>query len=256
MPAMATLASILRTDFKAVDKRDEVHSVLGWLQGESSKAPIVVDDGKPFGILNERALISRKLETHAHVSNFTLATRALPLGATLEEAAKRLSEFRAAYLPVEDAKGKLVGYVTAIDVARATMAKSRPHDLAVPVTALKEKDTIGDAVHIFAKEYVPVLPVMDGDGRVSGVLPRRTLYRVEKEVGNRGRKDAGGEKFHFIHDPVSGFMDETPIVVPAATSFLALMDTVTEHGYAIVQERNGALLGLVTPETLMRNGGG
>ena len=251
---MATVESFLRTDYKAVDKREELHAVMGWLQGDAKKVPIVVDDGKPFGILNDRALISRKLEKNAHVHNFTLATRALPLNATLEEAAARLAEFRAPYLPVEDARGKLVGYVSALDVARATVNGRRPSDMAVPVTMLKESNTLGDAVHLFSKEYVPVLPVTDGNGRVRGVLPRRTMLRIESEVGNRGRKDAGGEKFHILNDPVGGFMDESPVVLPAAASFDEVMDKLESDGYAILQERNGAFLGMVTPETLMRLG--
>lgn len=251
---MATVESILRTDYKAVDKRDELHAVMGWLQGDSSKVPIVVDDGRPFGILNERALIGRKLERHAHVHNYALATRALPWNATLQEAAARLSEFRAPYLPVEDAKGKLLGYVSALDVARETVTGRRPADLAVPVTMLKEDNTLGDAVHLFAKEYVPVLPVMDGDGRVRGVLPRRTVLRMEGETANRGRKDAGGEKLHILNDPVGGFMDDAPVVLPAASTFREVMDKLETDGYALLQERNGAFLGMVTPETLMRLG--
>lgn len=251
---MATVESILRTDFKAVDKRDDLHAVMGWLQGDAKKVPIVVDDGRPFGILNERALISRKLEKSAHVHNFALATRALTPQATLQEAAARMAEFRASYLPVEDAKGKLLGYVTALDVAREMGTARRPADLAIPVASLKETNTLGDAVHLFAKEYVPVLPVMDGDGRVRGVLPRRTMFRVETEVGNKGRKDAGGEKFHILNDPVGGFMDEAPAVLPAASTMEEVLDTVEQSGYAILQERNGAFLGLVTPETLMRLG--
>ena len=251
---MATVESILRTDYKAVDKRDELHAVMGWLQGDAKKVPIVVDDGRPFGILNERALISRKLERNAHVSNYALATRALPWNATLEDAAARMSEFRAPYLPVEDAKGKLLGYVTALDVAREVVTDRKPADLAVPVTLLKEDNTLGDAVHFFSKEYVPVLPVMDGDGKVRGVLPRRTVIRMEGETGNRGRKDAGGEKFHILNDPVGGFMDDAPVVLPAASTFDEVMDKLETDGYAILQERNGTLLGMVTPETLMRLG--
>src|SRR5438876_7265450 len=108
---MATIESILRADFKPVDKRDEIRMVLGWLSGDSDKVPIVVDDDKPMGILNERALMSRRLDQKAHIEQFTLATRALPQTATLEEAAARMREFRAAYLPVEDKRGKVAGFV-------------------------------------------------------------------------------------------------------------------------------------------------
>ena len=122
---MATIENLLRTDFKAVDKHDEVRTVFGWITGDAKDVPLIVDDGKPVGILNERALMSRRLEQKAKLDPYTLMTRALPLNATLEAAAARMREFRAARLPVEDARGKLAGYVTAIDIARAHAAEKR-----------------------------------------------------------------------------------------------------------------------------------
>lgn len=249
---MATLDSILRTDHKAVDKRDELHSVMGWIQGDTARVPLVVDDGTPYGIVNERALVSRKIESKAHVEGFTLATRALPVNASLEEAALRMAEFRAPYLPVADLRGQLVGYVTALDVARELDGGGRASDMCVPVEPLRKGSTMGDAVHLFAKEYVPVLPVMDGNGRVAGILPRRTTLRVGTDSSDRGRKDAGGEKFHMLHDPVEGFMDDAPVSLPAAAGFHEVLDAVEENGYVLVQQ-GGKVVGLVTPETLMRN---
>ena len=253
---MATIESLVRTDFKPVDKRDEVRTVLGWLSGDSTKVPIVVDDGKPVGIVNERALMSRRLDQKAHIDQFTLTTRALPWNADLEEAAARMREFRAAHLPVEDKRGKLLGYVTSIDVARASAGlHGRASEMCLPVRSLNEAHTMGDALHAFTQEYVDVLPVMDGGGRITGVLPRRALLQMELSTGHsRGRRDAGGEKFNLLNDPVSGFMDEAPVVLPAAASFDTLLKTIEESGYAIVQ-RDGAtsgVLGIVTPETLMR----
>jgi len=254
---MATIESLLRTDFKAVDKRDEVHTVFGWLTGDAKKVPIIVDDGRPVGVLNERALMSRRIDAKAKLEQFTLTTRALSLAAPLEEAAARMREFRASRLPVEDARGKLAGYVTSIDVARASETLGRrASDLCLPVKALEEKQTLGDALHSFTQEYVDFLPVTNGGGKLTGVLPRSTLLRMELDASaGKGRRDAGGEKFHYLNDSVDGFMDETPVMLPAAASFDALLKTVEQSGYAIVQRENGVgVLGVVTPETLLRLG--
>ena len=256
MTSMDTIASLLRTDFKAVDKRDEIHTVFGWLTGDAKTIPLIVDDGKPIGVLNERALMSRRLDEKAKISSYVLTTHALPLTASLEEASARLREFRAARLPVEDARGKLAGYVTATDIARAMNAErpGRASDLCLPVQTLEEKQTLGDAVHAFSQEYVDYLPVTNGGGIVTGVLPRRAVLRMELDSSaGKGRKDAGGEKFHYLKDAVSGFMDDAPAVLPAAASFDALVRAIERSGYAIVQRENGSgMLGLATPETLLR----
>lgn len=254
---MATIEPLLRTDFKAVDKRDEVHTVFGWLTGDAAKVPIIVDGDKPLGILNERALMSRRIDTHAKIEQFTLVTRALPLSAELGDTTDRMRELRASRLPVEDKRGKLAGYVTSIDVARASETITRrASDLCLPVRALEEKHTLGDALHAFTQEYVDFLPVTNGGGKVTGVLPRSTLLRMELDASaGKGRRDAGGEKFHYLNDAVGGFMDEAPVMLPAAASFDALLKTIEQSGYAIVQRENGGgVLGVVTPETLFRAG--
>lgn len=252
---MAQIAPFVRTDFKAVDKRDALHSVKGWLTGDTDKVPVVVDDGRPFGIVNERALMGRSLDLNAHLHQFTLSTRALKTTTTVEEAKARMAEFRAAYLPVEDTKGRLLGYVRAVDLARGGLDGESAKDLAVAVTQLKETQTLGDALHAFQKEYVEFLPVVRNDGRVSGVLSRSDFMKMEFNAGDKGRKDAGGEKRHFLNDPVSGFADAAPRFVPPDTPADALLETLDDAGYALVGSTDGRLVGVVTPETLFRPNG-
>lgn len=252
---MADISAFVRTDFKAVDKRDALHSVKGWLTGDSDKVPIVVDEGKPFGIVNERALMGRSLDLNAHIHQFTLSTRAMKPTSTVQEARLKMAEFRAAYLPVEDARGKLVGYVTALDLARDTLNGERARDFAVLVTQLRENSTLGDALHAFTKEYVEFLPVLRNDGRVTGVLRRSDVLKMEFNVGDKGRKDAGGEKHSLLNDPIKGFMDEAPMFVPPDMAGAALLETLDESGYAIVGSREGRIEGMVTPETLFRPNG-
>jgi CBS domain-containing protein len=252
---MADIADLVRTDFKAVDKRDALHAVKGWLTGDTTKVPIVLDGERPFGIVNERALMGRHMDLNAHVHQFALATRAITPETSLDDARRRMAEHRAAYLPVEDKRGKLLGYVTAVDVFRAEMNGSKAMDLAVPVTMLREDQTMGDALNAFAKEYVEFLPVIDNAGRVGGVLSRSEVLKMEFNNGDKGRKDAGGEKFTMLNDPIRGFMDLAPNFVPPATPADALLDTLEEEGYAIVGADGGKPVGLVTPETLFRANG-
>ncbi|MFA5862024.1 MAG: CBS domain-containing protein [Candidatus Thermoplasmatota archaeon] len=251
---MTTLESLLRRDFKLVDKRDELHTVLGWVKGDSDKLPLVMDGDKPYGVISERTLMTRRLDPNSHIENYTVTTRALPLDSTIEQAAARMRDMRAAHLPIEDKSGKLVGYISALDVARAQARTGQASDLALPVTMLQEKHTLGDALHHFTQEYVDYLPVTNGGGQVTGVLPRRTVLRMELNAGHsRGRKDNVGEKPRILNDAIDGFMDDSFVVVPAAASFASVLDAIEENGYAIVQDKGGRTLGVVTPETLLNS---
>jgi len=165
-----------------------------------------------------------------------------------------MAELRAAHLPVEDARGKLVGYVSALDLARQNGAGRTASDLAVPVTMLREDQTVGEALHAFGKEYVEFLPVLRRDGRLAGVLSRASVLRVEFNNGDRGRRDAGGEKVRILDELVGGFMDKPPVVVPATTASRTLAALIEEHGYAIVGTLE-RVQGIATAETLFRRNG-
>lgn len=249
---MADISSLVRTDFKAVDKREPLHAVKGWLTGDAEKVPIILDDGKPMGIVNERAIMGRHLDPNAHIQQFALATRPLTPETSVEDARAQMAQMRAAYLPVSDKKGKLLGYVRAIDLARGSLNGEMARELAVNVTNLREDQTLGDAVHAFNKEYVEFLPVLGRDGRLGGVLSRSDVIKMEFDGGDKGRKDAGGEKIRFLDDAVGGLMDTATSVLSPDARPEALLDRLEEHGYAIVGAANGKPLGLVTPETLFR----
>lgn len=252
---MSELGPFLRTDYKAVDKRDGLHSVMGWIKGDSDKLPIVMDDGKPFGIVNDRAITSgRRLDEKAKVENYSLVTRALPETASLEEVARRMSELRAAFLPIEDRRGKLAGYVSAIDVARERGAGGRTaREICVPIATLRGEQTLGEALHAFSQEYVDHLPVVDAQGRVSGVIHRRDVLVLEANNSDKGRMDAVGERHHPLRDPVSGLADEAAGVVQPEARFDEVERALESWSYAIVKNGDGRVLGIITPETLMRS---
>lgn len=249
---MTDIGPFIRTDYKAVDKRDELHTVMGWVRGDADKLPIVLDDGRPFGIVNERAMMGRKLELKSKLQDYTLATRAVEPEIGLDAALERMSELRACALPVER-KGKLQGYVRALDLLRENgYGEGRnAADLCVPVTVLKAGDTLGEALHAFNREYVDHLPVVDAQGALLGTIARRSLVALESNNG-KGRKDAGGEKFSPLNDPVEGFLDEPPITVAQDAGIDLILDEVDEHGYAVVLAKDGRLMGMVTAETLVR----
>lgn len=249
---MSDLDGILRTDYKAVDKRDAIQSVWGWLSGDSAKVPIVMDGNRPFGVVNERALMSRRINQAAHLESYTLPTRAIREDASLDEVARRMAEARAAHLPVEDKRGRLRGYVSALDVARAQEREATAADLAVPVTALKHTQTIGEALHAFTQEYVDWLPILNGDGKAHAVLPRRTLMRLEANLAEKGRKDANGEKMNPLKDVVEGFSEQIVSRLPASASRDEVLAALDDNGYVLIEGRDGRLLGIVTPTTLLR----
>lgn len=258
---MPGIDHLIRTDYKTVDKHDEVRNVLSFLSGDGGKPPIVTDHERPVGIVNDKTLMKRRLDPSTKLDRYLSTTSAVPAEVGIDEVVRRLLHYRASYLPVEDGRGKTKGYVRALDVARELEAGETATQACVAVPALREDQNLGDALHQYTQEYIDYIPVVDASNRITGVLPRSVLVQWAAGMGGtRGRKDAGGEPADLLAIPVHGVMDNAPIIVPPTTSREELYAKLDKFGYAIVQDKRGHYFGVVTAETILegavRGGGG
>ncbi len=93
-------------------------------------------------------------------------------------------------LPVVDATGRPIGVVSKTDVVRHHGAPDRAataHDLMMPlVFSLSHEVPIARAAALMAGEGVHRLPIVDGTGRVCGILSSLDIVRwVAEEAGYR-----------------------------------------------------------------------
>lgn len=255
---MPDIGPFIRTDFKEVDKRDELRNVLGYIRGDVSDVPVITDEGRPFGIVSERAMLGRRIDPKARLEGYALTTRAVTPAATIDEVMARMGEFRAAHLPVQNEKGLLAGYVSALDIVQDKLPRdAKARDLALPVTVLREDQTLSEAHHAFSQEYVDYLPVLDAQGQPSGVVPRRTLISMDSRYDtSKGRKDAGGERIHPQKEPLSGYLDTRAPVIDAGAGLGEVVQKVRDFGCCIVRNGNGGLTGIITAETLVQRASG
>jgi CBS domain-containing protein len=101
--------------------------------------------------------------------------------ATLLDAAQRMRDANIGMLPVME-DGELRGVLTDRDiVVRATSGDLRPSDVRVgeclsePARCAEEDWTIEDALVEMARQQVGRLPVLDANGKVSGVVTLSSL---------------------------------------------------------------------------------
>lgn len=245
---------LIRTDYRAVEKNAELRNVIGWLSGDVEKPPILMDDGRPVGIVNDRSLMRRRLDWKSKVHKHLTATKALSPDIGADDAMRRMHEFRASYLPVADEKGAPKGYLRAVDLAREMDGDWNAASLCVNVTRLQPTATMGEALHAFGKEYVDVLPVVNGDGKVRGVIRRRTLVQLEAGRGHgRGRYDADPERPDPLAGEVDGFIDAATATLKPDASRDEVLETLQKFGYAVVQDGRDQFVGIITPATLFEN---
>lgn len=157
----------------------------------------VLRDGRVVGILSHRDLLERRAQqsetgeaaggTVGEAMSSPVAS--IPPDASLDEAATRMTVGKIGCLPVIDGE-RLVGIVTTTDLLAevALPAPETPID-ETPVAAIMTRDVVSvhedepvlDAAAKMTRVGVRHLPVIDGEGRVVGILSDRDIRQV---IGN------------------------------------------------------------------------
>jgi CBS domain-containing protein len=161
----------------------------GALVGVLSERDILRHEAKVGGREGSRARVEAAMSAPAEV---------VEIDTELAEAAARMLDREIGCLPVVR-EGRLVGIITGRDVLGYQARRRSPPSSApwparardvmtVGPTVVREDDDLLDAVGRMLKRGVRHLPVVDGEGRVVGMLSDRD---VRTAVGDPTRADAG-----------------------------------------------------------------
>jgi CBS domain-containing protein len=195
------------------------------------------------------------------------------LSVGVDEPARRAAElivgqpFRA--LPVVDSDRRVVGMVSSGDLvdraglgARLELLNAMPEadrdgflskmlDRTVgnvmtrDVATVKVSDSVATATHLMAERRIKRVPVVDGDGRLAGVLSRSDVLRA---VGETFPRDVEPIAEHPGARVVREIMRADVPSVPADAGLPQLLDAVisTRLNRAVVLDKNDQVVGVVS----------
>ena len=195
--------------------------------------------------------------------------------AAIREAVELLigREFRA--LPVVDRDGRLVGVVSSGDLvtrgglgARLELLSAmsetarrgfldqlptrRVDDvMTADPAAVRTTDTLADATRLMAERRIKRVPVVDGEGRLAGILARSDVLRAVGETFPRELATTGE---HLGAQTVGELMRADAPVVNAHTDLADLIDAVvsTRLNRAVVVDDENRVLGVVSDAEALR----
>jgi acetoin utilization protein AcuB len=263
---------------RADDDLALVLQVMMW--GDIRHLPVMGGDGL-VGVLSERDVLRRYAEIGPHAGPREKATAAMAMSSppvtigpeeAVTDAVKLVTDRHIGCLPVVE-RGQLIGLLTRWDllvqlgdrhephVAEPSRAKGRAPawtQLLVddvmsraPLTASVD-DTIPVIIDRMGRQGIRHLPVIDGEGRVIGMLSDRD---VRTAVGNPMRAISPREAVVRIESTrVAHAMTRAPLTLPAGTRLSRAADLFANHkvgAVPIVGERN-RLIGLVSYMDVLR----
>lgn len=245
--------ALLGTDFNEVDKRDDLHKVLGWLRGEHDNRPIITDGKRPYAILDKRRLMGRGVSNGTRLERVAWPVPCIEHQDSLDAVQHKFMESLAPYLPVRAENGRTRGYVDALDVARRLGQGPPGHEAWLGSASVRADTTVDEALGVFASTHADHLPVLDKDHRVIGVLPRAAVLLIQEfEDQPMRRGERAGETTEIRESHVEDWMEGGWIASSVHDGFEELLDAVERRGYTFVTGAHGRYEGVVTAPSLLR----
>lgn len=240
------LEKIVRKDFKKVDKNDRVSKVFGYLYGEAP-FPIVFDGKKPWGVIDERRLIKSKLSGDEKVKDFVVGVPKLDATYSLIKAKDRMKKSGVDVIIVTK-EGEILGYVTAIDIAKESGIDKKAGDLMREVEPINEEDEIGDAINLMRKRNERILPVLSNK-KFAGFIGVRNILKLL--TTHEKVTDYHQEKTSLLEAPVKGYMEVGVKVCSPLEDGEKVADLIEEQGFAVVC-KGKEYMGIIEPADLLK----
>jgi CBS domain-containing protein len=233
--------------------------------------PVVAPRDRVVGIVSERDILRQQVALGSATANDRNIGEAMVPSPIVvrqdeeaEEARRILVQSGVGCLPVVNAHRQLVGVLTRGDLLRAELPRSDrasvPPDTArmvmrrAPLTAAAD-DLLLDAVARMDDRGIRHLPVVDGDGRVIGMLSDRD---VRLAVGNaRWGTPSALASTGLRSLRVSAVMTRDPFVLREDAPFLQLVSVFTDErvGAVPVIGADDRLIGIISYVDVLRNAG-
>lgn len=144
---------------------------------------------------------------------------------TLQRAAQIMWENDCGIVPILDGDGRMTGVVTDRDICMAAYTQGKPLwqlpvsvAMAQKVHSIRETEALETAEALMRSARVRRVPVLDGDGRVTGMLSLNDLARhSHRSIGQKSNGLSGDS----IAKTLAAICERSPTVnpkAPAATS--------------------------------------
>lgn len=258
------VAEIMQCDVLTLKEDDSLHvGLLSMLKRGVRHAP-VMREGALVGILSERNALAHRA-THGRDGSVAEAMMTDPYvtdpETSLEAASALMATHKIGCLPVV-VRGKLVGIITRTDlltafaqdpVRRNGADVNQAKDvMQSQVQVARADDTLLDAAHRMLQNNIRHLPVIDGEGKLLGMLSDRD---VRGALGDpKHLMDRAKLRGHFETLRVGQAMTPKPIAVSPGASIEEVSEKLVNHRLSAlpVTDDHGKVVGVLSYIDLLR----
>ncbi|MFB6169409.1 MAG: CBS domain-containing protein [Haloferacaceae archaeon] len=204
------ISDIATPEFVEVDADTKLGKVRSVFERENPKSLIVTDDGDYAGVVTERQLVRSHIEDDTKVSALVRSAPRIQRTEDVREVARMLVEGGVKVAPVFEGE-KLYGVVTADDLLAAVLdnldALTVEQIMTEDVVSVAEHDHVGQAINRLREHGISRLPVVNENGRLTGVMTTHDIVEFVVRSDERQHKgDRSGDSDRMLDLPVYDLM--------------------------------------------------
>ena len=247
-------------EFVEVGSDERLGKIRSLFERENPKGIIVTDDGEYVGVIGERDLVRSRVEDDTKAAALMKHAPEVGRREDVREVARVLVEGNVKVAPVYDGDA-LYGIVTADAILRAVLDNLDALDVddvhTTDVVSIEEDAGVGQAINRLREHGVSRLPVVDDDGRLTGILTTHDIVEFVVRDGERqGRGDRRGDLDRMLDLPVYDMMSSPVLTTTPGTSLREAVETMLEedvNGLVVTPaDDDGLVAGVVTRTDVLR----
>lgn len=229
------ISEIANPEYVEVDAGTRLGKVRSTFERENPKGIIVTRDDEYAGVIGERQLVRSRVDDDSKAETLLKASRQKTSAPKIDrhedirETARMLVEGGTKIAPVYEGE-KLYGIISADAILEAVLdsldAITVEQIYTDDVVTIGEKEKLGKAINLLREHGISRLPVLDEDGKLTGVVTTHDIIDFAvREEERQGNADRRGENERMLDLPVYDIMSEPAITThPGET-----VDVATEH---------------------------
>jgi predicted transcriptional regulator/ribosome-associated translation inhibitor RaiA len=229
------IADIATSDYVEVDADERLGKVRSVFERKNPKGIVVTEDSEYAGIITQRQLVQSHVEDDAKARALTRSAPKVDRTAGVREVARVLVEGGSKVAPVFEAD-RLWGIVTGDAILEAVLEHLDALDVeeiyTADVVTVTEDTHIGQAINHFRENGVSRLPVLDDDGRLSGIVTTHDIVEVVvRDMNKATRGDRAGDTDRILDIPVSNVMTSPVETTTHDETVRAAVERMLEDDY-------------------------
>ncbi|SFK71808.1 CBS domain-containing protein [Halogranum rubrum] len=204
------ITDIAIPEYVEVESDERLGKIRSIFERENPKGIIVVEDGEYAGVIGEKQLIQSHIDDDTKAAALMKSAPKVDRNEDVREVARMLVEGDTKIAPVYEGE-KLWGTVTGDAILEAVIdnldALTVDQIYTDDIITVTEEDRIGKAINRLREHGISRLPVVNENGKLTGVLTTHDIVDfVTRRMNRQGKGDRRGDIDRMLDLPVYDLM--------------------------------------------------